>query len=244
MVDEITWVGAAQRDAAAQIHILDQRLHDREVEGKIALGAAALEDALEVVDRRALGRHLVTDAAQKRFVDQFGRLDVGGEHDEQHEGHRQLLPGLHCQVIDARFERRDPPVEQRHRGALLTAEVIDDQHATVRRQLDRRLVELGRRTERQIQVLELQFTADHDRRPPTAHPSPVSGAITFVEAVTAVLNRQRLVHRGVVHLDDVSVRNDGTRDGHLPVEEVPNRSRNHGLAVSRAARRRRGSGCR
>ena len=41
----------------------------------------------EVVDRRALGEHLVADTAQERFIHELGRLDVGGKRHEHPERH-------------------------------------------------------------------------------------------------------------------------------------------------------------
>ena len=56
-------------------------------------------------------------------------------------------------------------------GNPLAAEVVDDEHAAVGLHLDRRLVELRDRVERQVEHLERQLAADDHHRPPDLRPS-------------------------------------------------------------------------
>ena len=138
-----------------------------------------LEDLREVGRRRALREDLVVNTAKERFVDQFGRLDVRREDDEHHERQVDLLARLQRQEVDAAFERRDPAVEQRVRRALLPAEVVDDEHAAVGDELDRRAVELRHRAVGQVERVERQLAADRDERPPAADPPPVVRVLRF-----------------------------------------------------------------
>ena len=85
-------------------------------------------------------------------------------------GVSNLRPGVQRQEVDPALERHDPAVQQVARRNPLAAEVVDDEHAAVGLQLDRRLVELGDRVERQVQHLERQLAADHDHRPPDLLP--------------------------------------------------------------------------
>ena len=129
---------AARRDVFRRVLRGEQPFDDLLVVGDVAFPADVREDPLEVRDRRALGEHLVVDAAEKRFVHQFGRSDVRGEHDEHHEGQLEFLTGLERQEVDAALERHDPAVQQVARRAPLTAEIVDDQNAAVGNCLDRR----------------------------------------------------------------------------------------------------------
>ena len=68
-----------------------QALDERRIELDARLRAVVPEDLHEVRVRRALGEHLVLDAAEERLVHQFRRLEVGGEHDEHDERQLELL---------------------------------------------------------------------------------------------------------------------------------------------------------
>src|SRR5581483_10621162 len=112
--------------------------------------------------RRILDRNLVGDPAQKGLVGERLRVQVGRE-DRQHvERNLKLLAGVQCEVVHTAFERHDPPVEQIFRANALASKVIDQEHAAVRFQLQRRLVELGNRVEGQVQHVERQLAADDD----------------------------------------------------------------------------------
>ena len=61
---------------------------------------------------------------------------------EHVERHLELLAGVQREVVDAALERHDPAVQQILRADALPAEVVDQEHAAVGLELNRRLVEL------------------------------------------------------------------------------------------------------
>ena len=88
-------------------------------------------------------------------------------------GISNLRPGVQRQEVDAALERHDPAVQQVARRNALAAEVVDDEHAAVGLQLDRRFVELRDRVERQVEHLERQLAADDDHRPADLLPAAI-----------------------------------------------------------------------
>src|SRR5919204_164931 len=99
------------------------------------------------------------DAAQKRLVHQFGRLQVGCEHCKRLKWNFELLTGSKRQEINATFQRHDPAAQEYSGRHLLPAEVVDDQHAAVSKHLKRRPVETRRDTVAEFECIERELTA-------------------------------------------------------------------------------------
>ena len=151
--------------------------------------------------------------------------------DEQH-GERQLelLAGLQREVVDAALERHDPAVEKLTRLDLLPAEVVDDQHAAVRRGLHRRVVEPGCRVVAQLERIERQLAADRHERTPAAHPSPIRRRV--VGEPVAFGERELVVVDGVEQPHDLPLDLQRMRNRDVAVEQVANRLRDDRLAVA------------
>ena len=146
------------------------------MERQLPAPAVHLEDARELLDRRILDVNLVRDPAQERFVGQRRRIEVRREDGQHVERHLKLLAGVQRQVVDAALERHDPAVQQVLRTHPLAAEVVDQEDAAVGLQLQRRLVELRQRVERQVEHVERELAADHHDRTADAHPAPIPWA--------------------------------------------------------------------
>src|SRR5262249_11577990 len=101
LIDEIARLAAAQRDPVRPIVVLEHVLDDRSVERNLFGGAVVLEDADEIGDGGALREDLVLNPAEKRLVGQLGRLQVGGEHEQDHERDLEALAALEREEVDA-----------------------------------------------------------------------------------------------------------------------------------------------
>jgi hypothetical protein len=73
----------------------------------------------------------MAQAAQKGFINQFFRRQIGREDDQHIKRHFHLAPGVQGQVIDAVFQRDNPAVEQVARADLLASKVVDQQDTAV-----------------------------------------------------------------------------------------------------------------
>ena len=101
--------------------ILDRSL----VERHFLLLAGQPKDPREHLAIRRPDPNLVANAPQERLVDQFVRVEVGREDDQQLERHRELFPGDQREIIDPLFQRHDPAIEQILRADDLPTEVVD-----------------------------------------------------------------------------------------------------------------------
>src|SRR5439155_7644940 len=136
--------------------------------------AVQLEDSRELLQRRILDRNLVRDAPQERLVGQRFGIQVRREDNEHVERHLEFLPRVEREVVVPALERHDPSVEQIFGTNALTAKVVDQEHAAVRLQVNRRLVELRDRIERQIELVERQLAADHHHGTPDTYPPAIA----------------------------------------------------------------------
>src|SRR5205823_10099011 len=168
--------------------------------------ADALEDLVVLLDRRRLDADLVADAAEERLVHEIGGIEVRREDDQHVKGDLDLLAGVEREVVDALFERHDPPVQEVLRRDALTAEVIDHEDAAVRFHLERRLVELRGLVVDQVERLERELAARHHDRPLRDDP-----AVVEPKALRDNRVERDAVIDLVVHLHDLLVHLDGVR---------------------------------
>ena len=157
---------------------------------------------------------------------------IGGEHHEDVERHLKLLAGTQREIVDPAFERHDPAVQQVARRRVLTAEVIDDQHAAVGERLKRRRVEPERLVESKLQRRHRQLAADRDQRPPAAHPAMVERMVFFQSRIVSAVVDALVIDR-VEQADDLSFDRQRMGNRDLALKDVANRLGDDGLAVAR-----------
>src|SRR5919198_128998 len=208
LIEQVSRVAGAKRPPERLVIAAQQVRHHDLVIPQVTAAAVQLEDFGELLDRRIDDGHLVRDAAKERFVRQRFRIEVRGEHDEDVERHLEFLAGVQRQVVEAALERHDPAVQQLLRADALPSEVVDEEHAAVGLQLNRRFVELRERVERQVELVERQLAADHDDR--TANPHPPAGARRRRDdarrpRVVGPVGLERLVVDRIEHRDDLAV---------------------------------------
>src|SRR5262245_47205813 len=201
------------------------------VEGQMVPPAVQLEDPRELLDARIDDRDLVGDAAQECLVGQRRRREVRREDGQHVERHLNLLPGVQREIVDAALERHDPSVEQILRAHALAAEVVDQEHAAVRLQLDRRFVELRERVEGEVEHVERQLAADDDDRTLDADP-PAVARRGGKQTRHLDVQLERLVVDWIAHRHHVPVDVDRMRDVHVAAERAAHAFRQHRLAVS------------
>ena len=158
--------------------------------------------------------HLVADAAEEGFVHEIVRIEIRREHQEDVEGHLELRAGVQGQVVDVAVERDDPAVEQVHRRDTLTSEVVDQEQAAVRFQLQRRVVDL-RRGVREIERVQGELAARDDERSSAHDPASIEahalltghrtmlGRIEDADEIVADLNDVRDEDRARQHAAEV-----------------------------------------
>src|SRR5262245_23006623 len=174
LIQQVARMTRADCAAGREVMAPMQVRHHHRMERQLPANAVQLEYLRELLDGRINDRNLVGDAPQKRLVGQRSRIQVRRERDEDFERHLKLLSGMQRQVVDTTLERDDPTVEQVLRTDALPAETVDHEDATVRLELDRRLVESGERVERQLHHVEREFAADRHDGTPDAHPPPIA----------------------------------------------------------------------
>ena len=194
------------------------------------LAAVQLEDARELLNRRVVDGDLVGNTAQERFVGQRRGVEVGGKDDEDVERDLEFLAGVQREVIDAAFERHDPPIEQVLGPDTLAPEIVDQQDAAVGLELERRLVELRRRVERQIQHVERELAAGDDDGPADADPAAIARRRGDEDRLVVRLVQLLVVDR-IEHGDDVAVHVDRVRHVHLAADRAAEPLGDHRLAV-------------
>ena len=105
----------------------DQALVVRKLSGF----AEAPEDGCELVLVRAAHQHLVLNAAEKRFVAQLVRFQIGGKDQEGFERNRNLAAAVEFQVVHAPFHGNNPAVQHFGGRALLAAEIVDQVNSII-----------------------------------------------------------------------------------------------------------------
>lgn len=111
---------------------------------------------------------------QEGFINQFLRIEIGRKDDELLERNRKFLAGGQRHVVDAFFERQNPPVEKIPGADDLPAEVIDEEHAAVGFDVERPGVEVAGAVVSQVEHVEREFAAGDDDRPLDASPTEIS----------------------------------------------------------------------
>ncbi len=137
------------------------------------------------------------------------------------------------QEVDAALERRDPPVQQRDGRAFLPAKVVDNQHAAIGGELQRRLVDMRGRAIREVKMRQLQLAADHDHRPAAPDPPLIFRDGAAVQGIGHRITGHRVVSGRVEDPDDVAVSFYGVGDRDVTIEQFTNRLRDDRLSVSR-----------
>ena len=193
------------------------------------------EDLRELLRRGVLRVDLVRDPPQEGFVGERLRIQVRGEHDQDVERDFELLARVQRQVVDAAFERDDPPVEQVARADALPPEVVDEEDAAVRFELKRRLVELRDVVEAQVQHLERQLSADGHDRTLDSHPPAIAGRGLDDRRPALLGHVQRLMVDRIEHGDDLPVDVDRVRHEHVAAERPAYSVGEHGLSIARRA---------
>ena len=173
-------------------------------------------------------------APEERLVGERARLEVGGEDAQHVERHLELLARVQREVVHAALERHDPAVQQVLGTHALAAEVVHQEHAAVRLQLQRRLVELRDAVEGEIQHVERQLAADDNDGTADTNPAPVARGLGDQAGRTAVIVERLVVDR-VVHRDDVPVHLDRVRHEHVAADRAPEALGDDALAVPRRA---------
>src|SRR5262245_22206543 len=204
LIQQVARVARPHRTPRRLVMPPQQIRDDHRVEVEAAPHAVQLEDPRILLDRRILDGDLVGDPAQERFVGQRLGIEVGREDDQHFERDLEFLTGVQREVVHAALERHDPAVQEVLRADALPAEVVHDEHAAVRLELQRRLVELGQRVERQLHHVERELAADGHDRPSNPHPAPVAPTCGD-DAVRIVGFFERLVVDGIEHRDDLAV---------------------------------------
>ena len=86
---------------------------------------------------------------------------------------------MQVQIIDARFQRDDPSIEEIARRHALAPEVVDDEDAAVRFQMNGRFVELRQVAVSEVEHFERQLAADRDDRPADSHPAAIDRVVAI-----------------------------------------------------------------
>ena len=207
---QVAWVTESQRPIG-----LSEVFDDHVIDHLLSIGhAKALshqrEEPAELVLAGVDDLDLVGNAAQERLVDQLARFEVGRKHHQLIERHLDLFAVRKTEIIVARLQGHDPPVQQFVGAHLLPAEIVDHQRAAVALQLQRRLADAGRHVDRHFELRHGQFTAGHQRRPANANPTLVD----LLRIEQSRIGRQRLtfvVHR-IVEAHDFAVDADRPRN--------------------------------
>src|SRR5580698_1267046 len=138
-------------------------------------GAAnGMEDGVELRLRHRSKVDLSLDPAQESLVSQRAWIQVRGKHHARLEWNLDLTSSGHGQVVDFAIERNNPAVQQLLRTKTLASKVVDDEEAVVGFHLHRSGVVLHHRIKLQLQHLDGQLAAYHDRRPLAEHPARIA----------------------------------------------------------------------
>ncbi len=148
--------------------------------------------------------HLVVDASEERLITEGLGIEVGREHHLDLERHLELA-AAEREVVDLTVERNDPPVQELLGGHRLTAEVIDDEDAVVRLELEWSEIGAHLAIEAQVQHAGVQLPAGDDGGAMTHHPTGIELRRLLVEGV---------VEDRVEHVDDLTLDLDAMRDQH------------------------------
>src|SRR5437867_904955 len=219
MLHEIAGVARAKRDVSLA-RVCGDPLRGFRVERDLLLLADATQDLRELLLGRRLDLDLVLNASQERFIHQRGGRAVRGEDEEDVERHLDLSTVGQREEIDIAVERHDPAVEEHLRRGALPAEVVDEEHASARLHLERRLVHLRVLIEGEVEVFERELTTDLNERTGDRNPAAIEPRIERDE---------RPVPRRVKDADDLLTDEDRVRKDDAAAQHRGERLRDRGL---------------
>ncbi len=113
-------------------------------------------------------------------------MEVGREDHKRIEGHLELLARLQRQDIVTHLHRNDPAVDDFLRRLRLAAEIVDDEDAARRLELQRRLIGAGDRVVLEIEHVERQLAAGHHGRALAQH-------VAAIDPDVGLAQRARLI---------------------------------------------------
>ena len=116
---------------------------------------------------------------QTTLLDAIQFLEIGRREGILHvySGRRKgYLTFLKGQVVDAFVQGHNPTVQQVSGAGQLPAEIVDEQHAAIGLQLERRFVEAGVLIVNQVEGFQSQFAANDDVGTMDAHPALIGRA--------------------------------------------------------------------
>ena len=230
----------ARRDAEPAVEVLVDPVDRFVAVHDLPRHADPPEDLLVLLLGRARHEDLVVDPSQERLVDQVERVEVGREDEERVERHRELVPGMQREIVHPLLERHDPPVEQVAGTHALPPEVVDDQHASVRLHLERRLVHLAVRVVLQIELVQRQLApgehdrALHAREAPVVDVHGLQPVFLRLVPVHPAVRQRAVVHRIEDH-HDVTVDIHRVRDEQVATHHSGDRFGEVRLPVPRVA---------
>ena len=174
---------------------------------------------------------MVLNASKEGFVDKIGRIQIGRKDYECLERQMELLSGLQREIVDSAFERDNPSVQQVARRRVLATEIVNHQDAAVGERLQWRAVQTGRRKVPELQRFQSELPADSDTRTAASDPSVVHVRLAL-QGERIFVRVRALVNDGVEHPDDVTVNRQRVWNRNIAGQNVANRFRDDGLAVS------------
>src|SRR3989304_2070527 len=202
---------------------MDQMIDDLRIVGESQVFTDALGNDMELSGGDVLEADLILNAAQEGFVGESGRIEIGGEDNEEVKGKIEFFAAGEGQEIHAAVEGDNPAVEKFFRADALAAEIINDEDAIIGLHLQGSGVIPGERIELEIQHLDGELAAHTDTGPATEHPTLVKfDGAGRVDA---------LVNAGIKNGDDLRVHFHGVRNPDGIVVDL-GQSRGHGGLAS------------
>ncbi|MBI2297527.1 MAG: hypothetical protein HYU66_01015 [Armatimonadetes bacterium] len=230
LAEQVARVGGAEAAVGLPVVLVDQVVQHLAPVFEPHLAAVVDEDLPELLFGRVADFHLVADAAQEGLLDQILGRQVGGEDDQQIEGHLHLHAAGQVVVVVVLLERHYPAVEELPGGHLLATEVVDHEHAAVGLELQRSDVMAALDVPGHLEVLHQQLAADDDERPADEGPAAIERHAGGVGGVA-----DGLVVDGVVELHHLPAGLDGVGDEDPAAERFAHPLGHQGLAVARMA---------
>ena len=139
---------------------------------------------------------------------------------------------MQLQKIDAAFERHDPAVEQSLGRDDLPPEIVDDEDAAQRLDMQRRFVEFRLRVEAQIEHFQRELAARHDEGPPAGNPALVEIVAAQRTRPCRIGVRNLFVRALVEQLDDLAFDLDAIGDVDHVAEHIADLLGHRCLAVA------------
>src|SRR5581483_9288291 len=125
LIDNVARIAGSELLTHRSTDECDQIGRDIGVVGNGLIFRNPAEDLNELVIRDRANLDLGLNAAQKRRINQLGRIEVRREDDKHLKGNLDLLSTYERKKIDTAVERNDPAIEKLVRAHALAAKVID-----------------------------------------------------------------------------------------------------------------------